>query len=127
MPAFETSDRVQKAVLWIPTGDNVYGQKVVGTNGVEINVRWVGKTAERLNPQGNTITLDATIITDRVIPIGSIIWQGSLDDIPGTATPRIPTSRFYEVKTMNSTGDIKNRFTRYEAGLMRYSDSFPST
>lgn len=127
MPPPERTDRKQRAVLWAVTGTNNHGQKVCTTTGVELKVRWVGKQAVRLDPQGNTIAVDATVIVAQDVTIGSIMWLGALADIPGTGTPPLPESDLMQVKTFDKTDSMNPNFVRREVGLMRYNDTFPSS
>lgn len=132
MPPPELSYRRQKAVLWEAYGPREgskrydrYGQvKVIAP--VEIEVRWITKQSEALDPQGNTITLDATVVSAQKIPIGSTMWLGELSDWYGTGSGG-DDSEVMQVKTSDITVDLKGRVTRYEAGLMRYRDTLPDT
>lgn len=117
MPAPETNARHQKAVLWPFTGVNNHGAPTVG-DPEQIIVRWVHSKRETLDPQGNTIALDATVIVDEDIAIGSEMWLGELEDWYGTGTAP-DDSEVMTVKTFNKTPDIKGRVFRRELGLMR--------
>lgn len=125
MPAFETMDRYQKALLWSRVGYDQHSQPVVATGlPVELNVRWQDSKRQSLDAQGNTIAVDATAVLDRVILNGSIMWLGALNDLPGTAYT--PETDLMEVSYCKKVPDLKNRFQRYEVGLIRYKNSLPS-
>ncbi len=123
MPYFEAqTDRYQAAVLWLLTGYDSYGQPAVGEP-IEVRVRWVDQRSEQLDPQGNTVTVDATVILppDYESVVGSEMWLGSLDDWYATGSAGQPDD-VLQVKTYNKSSDMKNRFVRRVAGLMRKHD-----
>lgn len=109
-------------MLWPFTGYGEEGTPLIDRmNPVELQVRWVGKQSEALDPLGNTIAIDATAITNTDIVIGSRMWLGTLSDWLGTGSGSIPDEAMI-VKTFNKTSDLKNRFVQRSAGLMRYTD-----
>jgi hypothetical protein len=121
MPALEVADRYQKAVLMPATGGyDAYGQPVVG-EAIEVTVRWVWEKQEVTDPQGNTITIDATAVVDREIPVHSRMWLGEIADWIGTGSGAVDND-LCEVRTASRTSDIKNRFVRRTVGLMRFRD-----
>jgi hypothetical protein len=145
MPPLERTDLLDAAVFWPPKGGgkpDAYGALVVGSP-VEIPCRWTDQQARALDPQGNTITVDATVVVDDDIEqfapdppspsqawrwiIGGILWRGGLYDLPGTgvAESRVPTSGVYVIKTYNATSDIKGREYRRTVGLFRFMESMP--
>lgn len=133
MPAFETMDRRQYALLWERSGTNSYGEPTVSV-GVELNptvsdggVRWVHKSQLMLDPLGNTIQVDATVVVNRDVEIGSIMWEGGLDDVPGTGTSGAPPDgQLMEVVTKDRATDLKNRYTRRTLGLKRFNGTLPT-
>lgn len=120
MPAFERRDRYQTAVLWQATGsfDN-YAVPIV-TPPVEVQVRWKGGQSEAVGPDGQTITLDATAVVDRLIPIGSRMWLGTLRQWYSAPGSGGEDNQVSEVKTCSGTPDIKDRNVAYKVGLMRW-------
>ncbi len=128
MPAQELSHRFQDAVLWPAVGYDDYGQVKVGA-AVELvaaegtGVRWTNTRTEALDPEGNTISLDASAVVDRLIPVGSIMFLGTYDEICGTSSSN---QSLMQVKTYDEAPDIKNRVTAREVGMMRFRDSFPT-
>jgi hypothetical protein len=118
MPPIELACRFQKAVLWEAYTTDSYGRPVVD-DPVEIEVRWIVETRETVDAQRNPITSSVTVVADRSIPIESILWLGSIDALPETP------DNLMRVVSMKETPDIKNRHTRYEAFLAKYSDSLP--
>ncbi len=125
MPAVESMDRPHDALLFLATGKDRYGKILVSITPVELRVRWNDKQRRVLDRQGNTIAVDATAIVDRDIPLGSILWRGGIDDLPGTSP--IPTSGLMEVKLSNSVDDLKGRVTRYDVAMIRATDTLPTS
>ena len=124
MPAPELSYLLQTAVLWSAAGIGDYGQPTI-SNPTEIRVRWNDVQSEALDPQGNTITVDASAIVNRDVSIGSILWLGTLTNWVGTGS-NDQNGKLMQVKTFNSTPDLKNRVARREVGLIRLRDTLPS-
>ena len=130
-PNTTTSGRHQKAVLFPASvaGSTADGTRIVSATPAELDVRWETGKAEALDPQGVPIAVDALVVVDRTITIGGIMWEGALSDLPGTASPidRWPTSDIMQVITYNKTPDVKGRKFRHVVGLMRLSDTMPTT
>lgn len=128
MPPPERAGLHQKAMLWEASGYDRDGQPTVSDTAVEVRVRWEEGNADRLDRAGQQIVVDVTVAVWRDIPLGSIMWEGSeedLDDEPGTSG--FPASDLFEVVTKDRQTDVKGRITRYEYGLKRYRDSMPDT
>lgn len=118
----ERSHRYQKAVYWPLTGRDRYAAATVDpANPLELDVRWVDVLQEVRDPQGNTITIEAEVEVDRDIPIGSKLWKGALDDLPGTAF--LPETDVMQVYSFNATPDLRNRQTYRVLKLMRSKDT----
>ena len=109
-------------MLWEISSRDELGEPTLDA-AIEIKVRWVSKKSEALDPQGNTIAIDATVVTVRNIPIGSIMWKGGLDDLAGTSVT--PDDDLMQVVTNNETPDLKARATRRTVGLIRFRDALP--
>lgn len=125
MPAPETTGRLQTMVLWEAHGTDDYGQIAV-LPPIELFVRWNTKRTESLDPLGNTVALDAVVIVDRKVTIGSIVWLGELADWLGTGSGSgMNDSELHEVITYSETPDIRSRVRRRELGLRRYKDALP--
>lgn len=122
--SIETDLRYQKAVLWSASGYDDYGQVKVSAP-VEIGVRWTNKRSEALDPQGNTIAVDASVVVGfSDIPIGSKLWLGSLSSWYGTGSGG-QDDEVMEVVTSSKGRDIKNRGIRRTLGLKKFQDSSP--
>jgi hypothetical protein len=115
MPAFETMDRYSNAVYWPTTGNDAYGQPVLGTP-VDIKVRWNGKQRQVLDPNGNIVSFDAEAVVNQNMNIGDRLWKGKKADLPGDL---IPTSDWMHVKTFDDMDDLKKRVLRRTVLLMR--------
>lgn len=116
----ESAWRYQKAVYWAAVGYDDYGQRTVSSP-IELSVRWEDIYEEALDPQGNSIILDAMVVTDREIPMGSIFWKGALAAYNASASP----SGFKQVMYYGNIPDIKAQHTRRTVKLMRFSDTLP--
>lgn len=131
MPPPELINRYQKALLWQPTGslDN-YAQPVLGEP-VEVVVRWNRVRTKAVQPNGELINLDATVVLNRTVAIDSLMWLAPLQ---GKNTPTAldqwygwsgsgsaaSDTELMVVKTYNETVDLKNRVAARTAGLMRF-------
>lgn len=120
MPDLESIDRPRKAVLWPATGVDGFGQPTVGAP-VELDVMWNGVTREVRDPNGNSVTIDATVHVDRAVAKGSIMWLGALTDVP---TPVVDAM---QVWTYNGTEDLKGRLTTHWVLLMRFKGQLPTS
>ncbi len=119
MPAPELADRKQKAVLWAASGVGDYGEHKV-TAATQLNVRWEEKRREAVGALGNSIAIDATVVVDREVAVGSIMWLGKKDDL---ATPPVDLK---EVVDYQEIPDVKNRKRRRVVLLVRYSNELPT-
>ncbi len=122
MPAPEHDNRRQKALLWTRKGVNRQGQ-VTLNDPVEIIVRWKYVKREMVDRQGNTVAIDAEVVTVEDVPIGSVMWLGGLADLPGTAN--VPEQDTMMVISAPWTPDIKGRFKMKTLMLMRIKDTMP--
>ena len=118
MPHQETTSRHQKAVLWAANGTDDNGDVEVDA-AVEIDVRWEEKRTETLDPAGNTIAADATVVVNQDIAVGSIMWPGELEDVAD------PPVDLWQVIDFNKIPDVKGRAQRRTVMLMRHSNELP--
>jgi hypothetical protein len=123
MPPIETMDRHQTATLWEKAGDNVHGEPLVEAP-EEISVRWEDRAGQARDPENNLIALDARVVLDREVAVGSILWPGELAGWTGTGTGD-PEAELYQVVTLRTTPDLKARHTRRVAGLQRFRGRLP--
>ena len=134
MPWPEVASLLQSALVWpwVQAAD-AYGRPVVAATPTELSpsnsppngVRWKFKKAVKLDKDGNTITLDATVIVAQYIQPESLMWPGTLDEWngAGSSSPEIGVgTHVYVVKTVDWLPDIKNRARYRELGLMRFKE-----
>ena len=110
-----TRRRHQKAVLWAATGYDEYSDIEVSA-GVEIDVRWEWGKRDGLDAQGNTITIEATVVVDRKIAVGSKMWLGKL------AAYETGETVLYVVN-YDEIPDLKGRKYRRVVSLSRHSNA----
>lgn len=127
MPAIEYVDTPQIAILWPCSGVDAYGKPQIDVNNpIELSVRWERSNEEILDPDGNTIKLDASVVVDRKIRVGSLMWLGELDDWVGTGSGsgQLDTE-LMEVVGYKNIPDLKGRTSWEEVGLIRYKNQLP--
>ena len=136
MPPLERIDTIlDTAVFWHLKSVDGYAQPILGAP-VEIPCRWVDNQSLAMDPKGNTISVNATVIVDDDIEqfavagqpvwktiVQGILWRGGLYDLPGTAF--LPETGIMQIKTYNATPDVKHRHFRRSCGLMRFNDTLP--
>ena len=119
MPPIETLGRYEKAVLWPLSGQDNFGEVTLATR-VEVTVRWDDTQREALDAQGKTIKIDASVLVDRSIAVGSIMWKGELADLPN------PPTNLFQVIGYEETSAINNKFRHREVLLMKYGNTLPA-
>jgi len=124
MPPLEHDNLCQTAIKWSKTGYDKFGNETVGAYS-ELAVRWEYVQSEALDKQGNTISLDATVVTREEVNIGDQMWLGTSEDWLGTGSEGNESNVMYVV-TQNVVPDLKNRNTRYNLGLKFFMDT-PAT
>ena len=126
MPFHGYQGRTQFAVYWARVGSDRFGQPTVSDVALEVMVRWDGQTRTVFGPNGDPITLDATIGGWTFDPaIGSMVWPGRLDDLPGTG--QRPTTDLFRIVGVNVTPDVRGRSQYREANAVRISDELQTT
>ncbi len=120
MSRLSTARRYQKAVLWPASGSFTDHGTHKLNSPVEIDVRWEDKQEEALDSLGNTITTEASVVVDREIPVGSIIWKGAEGDLPD------PPTELKQVVTCKETPGLKARTFRRVVQLTRHSNELPA-
>lgn len=123
MPPLESKDRYQKAVYWEKQGDAMDGDPRVGAP-EEIVVRWSYGRRSAISPSGLPVAIDATVIVNQEIEVGSAMWLGSLSEWMGTGTVG-QNAEVMEVLTYSDTRDLKNRFSQRSLGLAFYKGDPP--
>jgi hypothetical protein len=110
----------RRIVLWQAAPAGMDGQPRVRPPR-EINVRLRLNLQASGAPQGGSETEDATAQIDFQVPLGSLVWLGSLEalDLRNLAGLLVVT-RYAEVP------DPKGRFVTRDIGLRRYSSRLPA-
>lgn len=130
MPAMESMDLHGRALLWRVAGVDNYADILVAAP-VEIRLRLNDTATEALDPQGNKIALDATIVTAVDLNIGDVLWMApsqyysAMEQYVGTGSGEVDPT-YWQVKMFNGTPDLKYRVTRREAGILRFRGSPPA-
>jgi len=119
MPPIETIGLLQKIVLFRANGTDRNGFDTVSA-GEELSARLVTGLNDSFEQDGKTISVNGTLVLNQAVPIGSIVWEGALADLPAEPTDLLV------VVALNKTPDIKNRNTRYDASLSKFSDQLPT-
>lgn len=125
MPPLETKDLLRAAVLWNFIGyDN--DNKPLHAAPVQLTppagVRWTWKRTMITDAQNNTFWIDAQAVVAQKIDPDSLMWLGTLGDWYGTGSVDNLTlgTELCIIKDYREARDLKNRFTRYRVGLMKY-------
>lgn len=116
--AMETDFLTEDAVVFSKTGVDEYNRVVIGPL-TPIKVRWEASEEMVQEPDGKVVSLMATVVTDRQITKGSIMWKGRDVDF------QAPYSDLMEVYSSSSIPDIKGRSTRNVVKLVRYTNKLP--
>lgn len=124
MPSPERSHRRQDAVLWTLASHDEEGENTVNSP-VELRVRWEEVFEEVLNRKGDPVALDAKVMVDREIEIGSLMYKGTLDDWYGVGSAG-DEIKLMEVITYTDLKDIKGRVSYRSVGLCKYRDTLPT-
>ena len=111
--------RKQKAQYWAANGVDGEGQPKVDTR-IELDVRWEEGKSQAVSALSNTVEYDAVVWADRVIPIGSVLWKGTEEDLPATPTDLRTVVDYIEIP------DVRNRSVERVALLQRQSNTLPT-
>lgn len=119
MPALEYTDLRQRAVLWTFKDQDRFGVQVLNPP-IEVAARWLLNDSQVIDPAGNTIASSGNVILAIGVVNMSLMWLGKLVDLPS------PPNDLHQLIKANTTPDLKNRQTRFEYYLMRFSDQLPT-
>lgn len=126
MPPLETMDRHQTAQYWPPVGHDRQGRQLVSDEPIQLRVRWINKRREAMNSKNERIAVDVSIVADRALDVGGILWLGDRDEFgTGTGTDDYPQTNLVQVMAMDVTTSLCNKYTRYEAMCVRYNNLLP--
>ena len=119
MPVIEVMNLFRKAVLWTKSGVNDYGVATVEIDPIEINSRWETAPTESGASDNEVQSSQSSVIVDRDIEVGSVIWLGTLADLPA------PESQLMQVMSFTKVPDIKCRKFHRSVMVKRFTDSLP--
>jgi hypothetical protein len=132
MPPPELQGMVHKAQVWACVGRDSHGQPLIGSlTPEEVECRWVPKTRQITDPQGNPLTIDVQVRVENAVEIGSAMWLGSYEDleeaITGTdTTDLVPETDIYEVVMADESADVRGEFVSHVLGLKWRGDTLPA-
>lgn len=121
MPPLETRRLHQKALLWVWLRDDEYARPVVDEV-IEIEVRWEFRQEKMVTTDGRVVSVDAIVVVDRDIPMGSVMWLGEMVDWVGTGTGT-QDNELMQVVIKGNIPDLKNRHNRRTVGLIRFRNT----
>lgn len=116
--------RKQDAVLWAYAGVDNHGDIKVSSTPVALKVRSEKLTRQVNDPVSEIQATDFTLVVDREIAKGSIIWFGKLSDVPDDTNNLTDLKQVVEY---DEIPDIKGRKFRREVTLIKYGDRLPQT
>lgn len=131
MPAFETMDRNQHAVLWQRKTLNGrpastrHGKPLVNTP-ADVMVQWDDSYTQGRDAKGNKVDADGTIFWTGPVAIGSMFWLGTIQQATSQALDAGSAIELLEVVYVNITPDLKGRVASYEYGVKRFTDQIPT-
>lgn len=126
MPPLEEMDLDETALLFAWSGTGRNGRAQVTDDAVEMAVRWVETNGRLMNKDGTETSFDAEVACKVVARIGSVMWLGSLADVPGTSDPPVPTSDLFQVVSVDRAKSIDVKHTRREYKLVRLAGTLPT-
>lgn len=121
MSSQEQWGRYQPAVLWSAVGFDNNAQPTYSAP-VQIYVRWDDVKKQRQRPDGTTVEINAELLVDQDIKIGSKMWRGSLDDWYAEGSSGYMT-QLMEVVNFDRQQDMKHRFATRTVSLTRWKSS----
>lgn len=120
MPSLEVEGLRQKAVLWPLAAYDKHGDQKVNSP-VEIDARWESGLREQINDNDRPIAINATIMVDRDIAIGSLLWLGELDELPDSGSP----TGLVEVVNFDKIPDTKARKFQRTVTVKKWKQDLP--
>lgn len=115
----EVDDLKQRAVLWEGNGKTDLDEQKVKSP-IEICCRWLTNIRDPKQAMADVLNYDARAYVDRQIPQGSILWEGSLEEMPESPTP------LFQFVGRDKTPDLKAMKNRRCVYLIRYGDTLPT-
>ena len=120
MVKIETTARLQDATYWEFDSNDRYGQPKVKSP-TDIKVRWLINRDQVVGVDETPINVNGTIVTDIDIVEGSLVREGTVEDLPSTVT-----SGLMEIVSFKKTPDLKNRNYRRVCTIRKYKSTLPT-
>jgi hypothetical protein len=119
MPAIETDDLVDLAMVWTIFSKTNYSELVLNIP-EEVYCRWEDEVGQPGQPLDEDQYGRATVAVGEPIAVGSLMFKGTRIEAntPGAKDIRI-------VVACKTVRDIKGRTTRRELQLVRYANTLP--
>lgn len=116
----------QTALLWEKSGSDEYNEPRVGPP-EEVRCRWENRQTVMRSPAGEPMTVDATVVMVDDVELGSIMFEGGFDDVPGTGTgtANVPEDGLMEIVTFETMYDLRGVVLSRRYGLVFFRDTFP--
>jgi hypothetical protein len=95
----------QRAVYWAPAGLDSNGQMTYEPP-IEIKCRWSDISSLYLDTQGEQAVSQATVMVDRDVKKGGILWKGKLQTVISQSVP-LENPDAAEIKRFESEPNIK--------------------
>lgn len=76
----------EKAVYWKCTGRDKNGQPIYD-DPIEVKCRWEDQAKLFMNAQGQEEVSRAEVMVDRSMPLDSVLWYGSLNQVSNLVNP----------------------------------------
>lgn len=111
--------RKQKAVYWAFSDFGTDGEPNVSIP-VELDVRWEHGLSQEINPNTTPVAVDATVWVDRSIAVHSVMYKGSLEDLPDTP------DEIWEVVGYAEIPDVSGRRPERAVFVRKFADSLPT-
>ena len=122
MTSIERVSIPQKAVLWVFSSFDAYGQPIV-TSPQEIDCEWPQGLSEANANDTSKQSAGDEVVVNESIALHSILWFGAYDELPsGPADP----SPLYSVTAKRIQPDIKGRAFRYSITVNLFSNTLPT-
>ena len=122
MTSIERVSIPQKAVLWVFSSFDNYGQPIVSAP-EEIEIEWPQNLSESNANQDSKNSASDQVVVNESIALHSILWFGKEEDLPSGTAPPTP---LYTVTGRSTQPDIKGRAFRYTLTVQLFSNTLPT-
>lgn len=125
MPPLEYANQYDAVVYWPYLRVDGYGEVVVGAPEQRV-VRYDDGSRDTKDPQGQRVTIDASVQTSADMALNSLLWLGTLWDWTQTGVGTGNDTTIFKIITKNEQTDLKDRYISREYGMQRYKGKLPS-